>query len=42
MGGADAEIPPEEAADGLVDRFDTLTLDTTGQYLTWDGRAHPY
>jgi NAD(P)-dependent dehydrogenase (short-subunit alcohol dehydrogenase family) len=42
MGGADAEIPPEEAADGLMDRFDALTLDATGQFLTWDGRAHPY
>ena len=42
MGGTDAEIPVEEAADGLMDRFDTLTVETTGRFLTWDGRAHPY
>ncbi|WP_233489273.1 short-chain dehydrogenase [Rhodovulum sp. 12E13] len=41
MGGTDAEIPVEEAADGLMDRFEALTVETTGQFPTRDRRAHP-
>lgn len=42
MGGAAAEIPAHQAAEGLIERFDALSLETTGCFETWDGRAHPY
>ena len=41
MGGATAEISVEESRDGLMARFDALTLATTGCFETWDGRDHP-
>ena len=41
MGGAEADIPVEEAVAGLILRFDALCLETTGCFETWDGRAHP-
>lgn len=42
MGGATAAIDVDEASAGLLDRFATLSLDTTGCFETWDGRAHPF
>ena len=42
MGGGAADIGLDEAADGLVARFDDLDLAKTGCFETWDGRAHPY
>ncbi|WP_342078369.1 SDR family oxidoreductase [Yoonia sp. SS1-5] len=42
MGGQTAEITVAEAAAGLVARCDALSLDSTGCFETWDGRAHPY
>lgn len=42
MGGGAADIDAEEASIGLVQRFDVLSLDTTGCFETWDGQAHPY
>ena len=42
MGGAGADITPQQAAEGLVARFDALSVDTTGCFETWDGRAHPF
>ena len=41
MGGGSASISPEESAAGLVQRFDELSLATTGAFLTWDGTPHP-
>ena len=41
MGGGGAAISAEEARDGLMARFDALSLATTGCFETWDGRAHP-
>jgi len=41
MGGAAAEITAEEAARGLVERFDALSPEITGCFQTWDGRDHP-
>jgi NAD(P)-dependent dehydrogenase (short-subunit alcohol dehydrogenase family) len=41
MGGKTAAISPEESAQGLWDRFEALTPETTGAFETWDGRAHP-
>lgn len=42
MGGPEGEISPQEAALGLKERFQALSLDTTGCFETWDGRAHAY
>ncbi|MBO9444383.1 SDR family NAD(P)-dependent oxidoreductase [Ruegeria sp. R14_0] len=42
MGGAQGDITVDQAADGLVARFDTLSLETTGCFETWDGRPHAY
>jgi len=41
MGGSAADISVEESASGLATRFDALSLETTGCFETWDGRAHP-
>ncbi|QQA41799.1 SDR family NAD(P)-dependent oxidoreductase [Pelagovum pacificum] len=35
-------LQPEEAAQGLVARFDALDLETTGCFMTWDGQPHPF
>ena len=42
MGGSAAAISVEEAAAGLADRFDALSVATTGCFETWDGRQHAY
>jgi len=42
MGGGNADISMQESADGLIARFDALSVETTGCYETWDGRAHPF
>lgn len=42
MGGSSAAISMAESSAGLMDRFDTLSLETTGCFETLDGRAHAY
>lgn len=42
MGGNAADIDMGTSASGLMNRFDALSLRTTGCFETWDGRAHPY
>ena len=42
MGGGTADITVVDAVNGLIDRFDALSLVTTGCFETWDGRVHPY
>ncbi|MBS9718668.1 SDR family NAD(P)-dependent oxidoreductase [Pseudohalocynthiibacter aestuariivivens] len=42
MGGASAEITETESVSGLKSRFAELSLETTGSFLTWDGRTHPF
>lgn len=42
MGTDSAQISVAESAAGLMDRFDALSLATTGCFETWDGRDHPY
>lgn len=42
MGGAAAEITTDQAVAGLIDRFEALSLDSTGCFETWDGRPHAY
>ncbi|MEO1364185.1 MAG: SDR family NAD(P)-dependent oxidoreductase, partial [Pseudomonadota bacterium] len=41
MGGAAADISVDEAVSGLAARFDALSLQSSGSFETWDGRAHP-
>jgi len=41
MGGTSADLSVSEAANGLITRFDTLSLPSTGCFETSDGRAHP-
>ncbi|MGY9047355.1 MAG: SDR family NAD(P)-dependent oxidoreductase, partial [Rhodobacterales bacterium] len=40
MGGSAAAIAVEDSAAGLVQRFDALSLETTGCFETFDGKAH--
>lgn len=42
MGGNAADIDVTAAANGLRDRFDHLSMETTGCFETWDGQAHPF
>ncbi|MEL7213189.1 MAG: SDR family NAD(P)-dependent oxidoreductase [Pseudomonadota bacterium] len=42
MGGASASTTPQASAAGLIDRFDALTLETTGCFETFEGHPHPY
>ncbi|MDG2340127.1 MAG: SDR family NAD(P)-dependent oxidoreductase [Paracoccaceae bacterium] len=42
MGGAEADIGLAESIDGLVARFDELSIDTTGCFRTYSGQDHPY
>lgn len=41
MGGDDADISEAEASAGLIRRFEALSLETSGCFETWDGKAHP-
>ena len=42
MGGSSASIGVQESADGLLRRFDALSLDTTGCFEMWNGDAMPF
>ena len=42
MGGSSADIGVDDSAHGLAARFDALSIETTGCFECWDGRAHPY
>lgn len=42
MGGEAGDITVDASADGLLARFDALSIDTTGCFETWDGRPHAY
>jgi NAD(P)-dependent dehydrogenase (short-subunit alcohol dehydrogenase family) len=42
MGGNSADISMQESADGLIARFNALSVETTGCYETWDGKTHPF
>ena len=41
MGGGSASVAPEDSARGLWDRFEAMSMATTGAFETWDGRAVP-
>ncbi|WP_299639351.1 SDR family NAD(P)-dependent oxidoreductase [uncultured Ruegeria sp.] len=42
MGGAAADIDVDQAVSGLIERFDALSLGTTGCFETYDGQPHAY
>ncbi|MBK1636375.1 SDR family oxidoreductase [Rhodovulum adriaticum] len=42
MGGTAADLGVEQAAAGLIARFDALDMGNTGCFETWDGQPHPY
>ncbi|SMX43863.1 SDR family NAD(P)-dependent oxidoreductase [Actibacterium lipolyticum] len=42
MGGGNADISVQQAADGLRQRFAALCVDTTGCFETYDGKTHAY
>ncbi len=42
MGGAAADIGVDESADALVERFDALSLEETGCFLSYDGTPIAY
>ena len=42
MGGGGADITVDDAATGLMARFDDLAIASTGCFKTWDGRTHPF
>lgn len=42
MGGVKANVSPEESAAGLLQRFEALSLDTTGVYEDFKGTCLPF
>lgn len=42
MGGDQAAITADQSATGLIERFDTLSLATTGCFETYSGDPHPF
>jgi NAD(P)-dependent dehydrogenase (short-subunit alcohol dehydrogenase family) len=42
MGGQGASITVAESANGIKEVLDALTAEDHGQFLTWDGRVHPW
>lgn len=40
MGGANAEITPQESAAGIKQVLDGLTLEDTGKFFKWNGEEH--
>ena len=42
MGGPNASVSVHESAIGLLKRFDSLSLDTTGIYEDFDGKRLPF
>ena len=42
MGGSGASISVTESADGVTRVLDRLTPSQHGEFLTWDGRQHPW
>ena len=40
MGGPNAEITPQESAEGIVATIDGLNAETNGSFWKWNGEAH--
>lgn len=42
MGGAGADITPQESAEGIRKVTAAWTLDQSGEFLKWNGETHPW
>jgi NAD(P)-dependent dehydrogenase (short-subunit alcohol dehydrogenase family) len=42
MGGPHANVSPRESVDGMMAVVASLSPDQNGQFLTWQGRQHPW
>jgi NAD(P)-dependent dehydrogenase (short-subunit alcohol dehydrogenase family) len=42
MGGSEADLSVGESAAGLVTLIDSLTLEHSGRFWTWEGKEHPW
>jgi NAD(P)-dependent dehydrogenase (short-subunit alcohol dehydrogenase family) len=42
MGGAGADIAPEESASGIIARIDELNLNNSGRFLNYDGSVRAW
>ncbi|MEO0381082.1 MAG: SDR family NAD(P)-dependent oxidoreductase [Pseudomonadota bacterium] len=42
MGGPSAAITVDQSVVGLVERFEALSIQTSGCFETWDGQTHAY
>lgn len=42
MGGAQAEITPDESAEGIVSVIDGLAMENTGSFMKWNGEVHAW
>ena len=42
MGGSAASVTAEQSARGLWDRFESLDMDRSGRFETFDGQPHPF
>lgn len=42
MGGESASLTVSESASGIIDVVRNLSLDQSGQFLTWSGERHPW
>ncbi|MGR8921384.1 MAG: SDR family oxidoreductase [Gammaproteobacteria bacterium] len=42
MGGAEADISPEESAAGIVETIGKLDASTNGSFWQWNGEVHPW
>ncbi len=42
MGGESAEITPQESAAGLFEFVNSLTMEQSGRFWTWQGKEHPW
>ncbi len=42
MGGASADITPEQSAAGICDLAARVTLEDTGTFFTWEGKIHDW
>ncbi|MFK7954661.1 MAG: SDR family oxidoreductase [Lysobacterales bacterium] len=42
MGGSQAHVEVDDAVDGIMARIDEMTLETSGQFLSYDGSTIPW
>ncbi|MBD3190830.1 MAG: SDR family NAD(P)-dependent oxidoreductase [Candidatus Heimdallarchaeota archaeon] len=42
LGGASARLSPKESISGMIEVIDSLTIEDTGKFLSWDGKELPW